>query len=248
MVHSYGWKPDLPDQRDHSYLAPYATLQALPTSVDLREDCPAIEDQLNLGSCTSFAAGAAIRFARKKQGLSDFVTSHLFLYYNSRRQKSVDSGAYIRDVMKTASKQGDCPELEWPYEIERFAIKPPAQCYKDALLDRVLSYQRVARDLNQMKACLASGWPFIGGISVYASFESQEVARTGIVPMPGETEDLLGGHAIAFCGYDTAKGVLCFRNSWGDSWGDKGYGYIPFAYLMDKGLSADFWTIRIVGA
>jgi len=243
----YGWIPDLPDQRDRVYGAPYATLQALPPSVDLRDGCPPVEDQLALGSCTSFAAGAAIRFARKKQGLPDFVTSHLFLYYNSRRQKTVDSGAYLRDVMKSASRLGDCPELEWPYVIDHFDVHPPILCYQDALKDRVLSYQRVIRSLDQMKGCLASGWPFVLGFSVYESFESAQVAQTGVVPMPGPNEAVLGGHAIVCVGYMDDKQQFIFRNSWGN-WADKGYGYIPYAYLMNKGLSSDFWTIRTISA
>lgn len=248
--HHYGYIPDIRDFRDHVYAALPEHLAALPSMVDLRSQCPPIEDQGQLGSCTSFAVGAAIRFSREKEGLPDFVTSHLFLYYNSRAMEgtvSSDAGAAIRDVVKSAAKQGDCPESEWPYNISKFAVKPPAQCYTDALKDRALSYQRVQQSLSQMKACLASGYVFVAGISVYESFESDEVAKTGMVPMPEPGEQLLGGHACVICGYDATKGVFNFRNSWGDSWGDKGYGYMPFEYMLNKGLSSDFWVIRTVG-
>lgn len=245
--HVYGYLPDLPDFRDHHYAALPEHLAALPSSVDLRPQCPPIEDQGQLGSCTSFAAGAAIRFARNKQGLPDFVTSHLFLYYNSRRFKNEDTGATIKDVIKSAAKQGDCPESEWPYNISRFAIKPPQQCYTDALKDRALSYQRVQQNLSQMKACLASENPVVVGISVYQSFESDEVAKTGMVPIPEPGEQLLGGHAVLVCGFrdDTQKWI--FRNSWGLSWADGGYGYLDYQYLLNKGLASDFWVIKTVG-
>src|SRR5882757_4164271 len=122
--HGLGRNPDLGDQRDHHFKMLEGLV--LPTLVDLRDQCPPIEDQGSLGSCTSFASGAAIRLARKRQRLSDFVTSHLFLYYNSRSNNSklVDSGATIRDAIKAASKQGDCPETEWPYDISKFMVGP----------------------------------------------------------------------------------------------------------------------------
>jgi len=248
--HAYGYLPDLRDFRDHHYSAPYEHVLALPSSVDLRPQCPPVEDQGQLGSCTSFAVGAAIRFARKKQGLPDFVTSHLFLYYNSRAMEGTvnsDAGAVIRDVIKSANKQGDCPELEWPYDISKFTVQPPAKCYQDALKDRALSYQRVARSLAQMKGCLASGLPFVVGISVYESFESDEVARTGMVPMPQPGEQLLGGHAVLCVGFRDSDQKWIFRNSWSASWGDQGHFYLDYAYLLNKGLSSDFWVVKTVG-
>lgn len=248
--HHYGWRPDTPDFRDHTYAAHPEHLAALPSSVDLRAQCPPIEDQGQLGSCTSFAVGAAIRFARKKQKLPDFVTSHLFLYYNSRAMEGTvnsDAGAQIRDVVKSANKQGDCPETEWPYDVSKFMIKPPAKCYQDALKDRALSYQRVAQSLSQMKACLASGWPIVIGISVYESFESDEVAKTGMVPMPQPGEQLLGGHAVLVCGFDDAQQRFLMRNSWSEQWGMQGYFTLPYSYLLNAGLASDFWTIKTVG-
>lgn len=245
--HAYGYIPDIRDFRDHIYAALPEHIAALPSSVDLRPQCPPIEDQGQLGSCTSFAAGAAIRFARKKQGLPDFVTSHLFLYYNSRRFKNEDTGATIKDVIKSANQQGDCPESEWPYVISKFTAKPPAQCYSDALKDRALSYQRVQQNLAQMKACLASGYVFVAGISVYESFESDEVAKTGMVPMPQPGEQLLGGHAVLLVGFRDSDQKWILRNSWGASFGDQGYFYLDYSYLLNKGLASDFWVIKAVG-
>lgn len=244
---AYGCIPDTKDRRDYRYSVPEG--QVLPMLVDLRSLCPPIEDQGQLGACTSFAAGAAIRVARKKQSLPDFVTSHLFLYYNSRakNQKSVDSGATIRDAIKAASKQGDCPESEWPYDIAQFAVKPPTQAYTDALKDRAISYLRVAQTITQMKSCLASGYPIVVGFSVYESFESDQVAKTGIVPLPSQNEQLLGGHAVLVVGYRESDQKFIVRNSWSEQWGDKGYFYMDYEYLADYDLASDFWTIRTIG-
>ena len=249
-VQRYGWIPDLPDQRDHLYAAPIVALTALPPSVDLRPHCPAIYDQGQLGSCTANGIGAALQFDRMKQHLTpNFIPSRLFIYYNERVMEHTvnsDSGAQIRDGIKSVAKQGDCPESEWPYDIANFAEKPPARCYRDALKDRALSYQRLTQSINQMKGCLASGYPFVFGFTVYDSFESSQVAQNGAVPMPHPGEQVLGGHCVAAVGYDDAHQRFIVRNSWGSAWGIQGYCTMPYAYLGDTNLASDFWTIRLV--
>jgi len=89
-------------------------------------------------------------------------------------------------------------------------------------------------------------FPVVFGISVYESFESEKVAKTGIVPLPENTERMLGGHAIVLVGYDNEKKLFIFRNSWGEQWGDKGYGYLPFEYVCDANLASDFWVVNKV--
>jgi C1A family cysteine protease len=247
----YGWIPDLPDDRDHLYAAPPAFLSALPPSTDLRGQCPDVYDQGELGSCTANAIGGAIEFDRLKQSLPDFVPSRLFIYYNERVIEGtvdLDSGAMIRDGIKSVASQGVCPEPEWPYIISRFAEKPSAEAYRDATTDRAVSYQSLIQDLNQMRGCLASGYPFIFGFTVYESFESPEVAQTGHAPLPGPRERAVGGHAVMAVGYDDASQTFLVRNSWGARWGMAGYFTIPYTYLVQPGLSDDLWTIRIVGA
>ncbi len=249
-IQRYGWLPDLPDARDHLYAAPPPVLRALPPSADLRPGCPPPYDQGQLGSCTGNAIAGAIQFERKKQNMTpDFVPSRLFIYYNERVIEGTveaDSGAQIRDGIKSVAGQGDCPESELPYDIAKFAHKPSARCYRDAVKYKAVSYSRLIQDTNQLKGCLASGFPFVFGFTVYASFESQAVARTGIVPMPATGEKVLGGHAVMAVGYDDAQQRFLVRNSWGSDWGQGGYFTIPYAYLTNSNLSDDFWTIRLI--
>ncbi len=249
IVKHFGWQPDLPDQRDFPYRVPRRTAAKLPTRADLRPQMPAVYDQGQLGSCTSNAIGGAFEFDLMKQGETDFVPSRLFIYYNERvieRTVEEDSGAQLRDGMKTLAHQGVCPETLWPYVISRFAIRPTTQCYAEGRRHRGISYMRVDRDIAQMRGCIAAGFPFVFGFTVYESFESDAVARTGTVPMPRGDERTLGGHAMNVVGYDHPRKLFIVRNSWGSRWGKGGYGTMPYAYFSNTDLSDDFWTLRAV--
>jgi len=245
----YGWSPQLPDQRDVLFSAGAEHLAALPSKVDLRHSCPTICDQGALGSCTANAIAGAVQFDLMKQQLPVFTPSRLFIYFNERvMEHSVasDSGARIRDGIKAVSKQGVCSETVWPYDVARFAEKPPVAAYQEALGQRALQYQTVLRRITQMKGCLAAGFPFVFGFTVYTAFESKVVERTGVVDLPHGGEKLLGGHAVLAVGYDDATQRFIVRNSWGEKWGQAGYFTMPYAYLLSADLASDFWTIRMM--
>ena len=246
----YGWAPDVPDQRDHLYSAPQPILAKLPPKKDLRSGCPPVYDQGQLGSCTANAISGAIQFEQKKQGTTVFAPSRLFIYYNERDMEGTinsDAGAQIRDGVKSVATLGVCPEAEWPYDINKFADKPTPKSYADAKTCEAVGYQRLdSSNLNQLKGCIAAGFPFIFGFTVYDAFESQEVAKTGVLNMPGPKEKVQGGHAVLAVGYDDSTQRFSVRNSWGKDWGIKGYFTIPYTYLITTSLADDFWTIRIL--
>jgi C1A family cysteine protease len=246
----YGWIPDLPDQRDQLFAAAAVVLTVLPPKVDLRPKCPPVVDQGRLESCTANAIANAHRFNQMKQGVvNHFLPSRLFIYYNERAIQGTinsDSGATIRDGMKTLADLGACPEKIWPYSVSRLTKKPPVRAFREALKHQAIAYRRVTQSLSQMKGCLASGYPFVFGFVVYDSFESQAVSKTGKVPLPGSGESQVGGHAVLAVGYDDPSQRFIVMNSWSVRWGDQGYCYLPYAYLTDVDLAADFWTLRIV--
>jgi C1A family cysteine protease len=252
--HGLGWVPDLPDHRDYIFVPKLALkITKFPDRVDLRAKLPPVYDQGQLGSCTANALGAAFDFDRHKQGHNFMTPSRLFIYWNERdMENSVesDAGARIRDGVKVLQKLGTPPEKEWPYIISKFRDKPSPKCYEDALRNQALTYSRIltpaGNQTNDMLACLAGGYPFVSGIAVYESFESPVSNQTGVIHLPTKKESLLGGHAILIVGYDQIKGQFIFRNYWGNGWGDKGYGYMPFDYLTNRGLASDMWVIRTV--
>ena len=250
----YSWVRDLPDSRDHIYqLAP---IPQLAPSIDLRQYCSAIEDQGQLGSCTGNAIAGMIELLDKKNN-KNLDVSRLFIYYQERVIEGTvryDSGAYIRDGLKAVNQYGAPLESLWPYTISKFATKPTTAAYNDAANRKVTAYARCT-NLAAIKNALAAGQPVTIGFSVYDSFEGawgnipHGQAGSGMMPYPNTaTEQLLGGHAVCVVGYnDTLNGgrLIC-RNSWGTSWGDNGYFYMPYAVINNTNMSSDFWTISVV--
>lgn len=245
--HNYGWHKDVPDDRDLKHHFNLSANHDAIQVIDLRSKCPPVYDQGQLGSCTANAIAAAYEFDQMKEQESQiFTPSRLFIYYNERVIENTvdqDSGAQIRDGIKTINSVGICPETMWPYDTSKFADKPTDECYTDAHKHLAVEYKRVEQNLEQMKQCLIEGLPFVFGITCYESFESETVTKTGIVPMPKSNEKVLGGHALLCINFCEKNRQFGFRNSWGTSWGDGGYGYIPYDYLLNSDLASDFWTV-----
>ena len=247
----FGWKPDRLDWRDQK-LTPHPELVrrvALPPAHDLRgQFMPPVYDQLNIGSCVCNSSAAAVDFERKAQGESFLFPSRLWLYWVVRATEDTppdqDSGCEIRDAIKVLAASGVPPESDWPYIESKFSVQPSAKAFVDAGAHKTLKYSRVTQQEYFLKHCMAIlGRPVVFGISCFSALESDEVAKTGDLPMPTPGEPPLGGHAIVLVGYDDSSKRFMFRNSWGVSWGNQGYGMIPYSYVTNPDLASDFWTI-----
>jgi C1A family cysteine protease len=251
-----GWRPDTPDNRDKVF-RPRRKITRLPLKVDLRTSgfMPDVYDQGNLGSCTANAIGAAYEFEQRRQGLTDFMPSRLFIYYGEREVESSiqsDSGAEIRDGMKVINHLGVPDEKLWPYFTNAFASRPPQTAYDDALKHQTITYAAVPVVAGKVKAALASGTPVVIGFTVYSWFENP--SSLGVVK-PVANSPLLGGHAVLVVGYEHLKGhgttdYAIVRNSWGPGWGDGGYCYMPLHWICDTHAwnADDFWAIQSVEA
>lgn len=247
MIRFYGCKKDQKDERDHRYSAPKT--ERLPRRVDLRPLFPQIVNQDILSSCTGNAWATAFAVTLAIQKSPVFYPSRLFIYYNERVLEDTvedDEGAMIRSGAKALSKFGACVEVEWPYDVAKFSIKPVDACYKHADLHQAIKYMRVNKSLRQLKGCLAAGYPFVFGFKVYESFESDEVTTKGKMSMPKFLEKSFGRHAVVAAGYDDNKEHFIIANSWGKEWGDKGYFYMPYKFMTKPLYTNDFWTLRLV--
>ncbi len=237
--------------------------KSLPGSIDLKDWCSPVEDQGTLGSCTAHAGVGVIEYYERKSFGRHIDASRLFLYKVTRnlmKQKG-DTGAYLRRTMGAMVLFGVPPEEYWPYsdDKEKFDHEPPSFCYAFAQNYQTIKYFRhdpsgakAEEILKKVKTYLASGHPAMFGFTVYNSIEQAE--KTGKIPFPSSKERIEGGHAVVTVGYDDkmkiknkygkveTTGALLIRNSWGKGWGEEGYGWLPYEYVL-KGLAEDFWSV-----
>ena len=255
----YGWKPSLPSHHENFLMVAHPSVAATFPKSKFLGNLPPVYDQLSLGSCTANALAGAFEFEQIQQGLTDFTPSRLFIYYGARSIEGTvgtDSGAAISDGIKVLTASGVCPETMWPYDIAQFTTKPPANAFTDATNHQVLASKRVSVTPIGFKTIIAMGYPVVFGFTVFSYFESQQMATTGILKLPGPMEQPIGGHAVCIVGFsDTMKsadgkhvGYFKVRNSWGPDWGISGgtqpggYFWMPYDYL-NAGLCSDAWVI-----
>lgn len=243
-MRKYGYRKDKYDGRD--LLAAVGDVP-LPSRVDLRETqlLPPIEDQGNLGSCVAHAATAAIEYLERRSATADVERSRLFVYYGAREIEGTikeDAGCQIRDAFKVLNKLGAPDEALWPYNPRKFRTKPTKVAYANAALSRLFKYQRVKVNTLAIKQTLAQSLPVVIGVDLYASFESDAVAASGEVPLPTHAEETIGGHAMLAVGFDDAQQAFLVRNSWGKTWGQQGYCWMPYAYVGNAKLGGDYWV------
>ncbi len=238
-------------------------LPALPPAVDLREWCSPVEDQKNLGSCTAHAGVGVIEYYERRSFGRHIDASRLFLYKVTRNLMKMkgDTGAYLRTTIGAMVLFGVPPEEYWPYsdEEDKFDREPAAFCYSFAQNYKAIKYfrhdppgTRPEALLEKIKTYLAAGHPAMFGFTVYNSIHQAE--KDGRIPFPSKWERIEGGHAVVAVGYDDqmkiknkyagleTTGALLIRNSWGKTWGDGGYGWLPYEYIR-CGLAEDFWSV-----
>lgn len=252
MNRGLGWRPDKPDARDHRFKASRAL--SLPHMVDLGRQMPPALDQGDTNSCVGHSIASLIEYTVRKMGLdndgeTDWNPSPLFIYTNARLLEdglAEDGGAEIRDGIKGVVTWGVALAKDWPLVPAKLSVKPPLVVYGAAKKRVISRYEKVDRTLNAIKGCLAQANAIVFGMDVYAAFESDDVAKTGIVPMPKGTME--GGHAVCMVGYDDSAQSVIVRNSWGKGWGlpsYPGHFLLPYDYVISEHCS-DFWTIQAV--
>jgi C1A family cysteine protease len=248
----YGFRRDQRDPRDHLWTPSpddIGVVEQAGWKIDLREGFPPVMTQGAIGSCTAHGVTCCLRYIIIKHGsrAADRDLSRLQLYYDSRViENSIndDAGAEIRDVIKCARTIGVARENLWPYNPGKYKLRPPENVYEDAHKFTAITYQRLTIQPTDLKVALLTKYPVVFGITLFESFESREVQRSGIVPMPNlEYEKPVGGHCMVLAGYGQIDGHFTVRNSWGPEWGDKGDCYLPAEYVGSALYGADYWRV-----
>lgn len=212
---------------------------------DLSTKMDFVYDQGSIGSCVSNSACWILRYHKMSifpSRLYHYYYCRLFDFQQGDNRPNIDDGTTIQQGFRVLNRKGTCIEGLYPYITSKQGEQPPATLNQNASFHRVIQYAPVRQDISYMKNLIKLGYPFSFGILVYQSFVTNAVTRTGIVPMPQNGERILGGHALTAVGYDDSRQMIKFVNSWGRGWGERGYGYIPYAYLENGSLSGDIWT------
>lgn len=242
-----GYKIDPPDSTDYPFSA-YAKilpLEYMPNLVDHSQFHGPVVSQGATGSCVGQSVRSAYEYlSRAFWHDNEFRASSMYAYYNARELEGgriLDNGTYLRLGVKGAEKYGVASMSSWPFDAGKINVKPPTTAYADGAKREIRDYLRCA-NLDEVKSALAQDYPVIIGIDCFSTLSTTKARTTGVVDLPPHGAPRQGGHAICLVGYDDYREQVKFKNSWGDGWGDKGYGYLPYEYFEE--FVHDMWTIR----
>lgn len=245
-MNKFGWVKQEKDTRDLKSLR-YKEWKdyLLPPEYQMPIKIP-VYDQGQLGSCTANSASVCfLHEVAQKHPESKFNPSRLFLYYNSRAMRGwekEDSGAIIRDVFKSMNVDGICSEFWCKYRINRFDKKPSIFAYSNAKKHMAIVYASVEKNIERLKQTVFSGACVSFGFNVYMNFqEGNWDSSDGIMPFPSGTN--IGGHAVTIVGWSDLRKCFLIQNSWGTNWGQGGYFWMPYAFMVSNETS-DFWCIE----
>jgi len=248
-----GYKYAAPKASARRYVLGSSSASRLPAKVDLRSFMSPVENQESTNSCAANATAGAYEYLVKRHlGEEAYDVSRLFIYYNARSiddpNNIQDDGTVLQAVIDSLKMHGACSEETWTFDPEVVNEQPSDEAYEEAKQFLIEDTELVPTDLDAWKTALAEGHPIIFGVKLFGSFDKQK--KAGLVPVPSPSEagrESHGGHAMLCVGYSDPDQVFIVRNSWGPEWGDKGYCYIPFRYLMNQEYNfGDSWIIKRV--
>jgi C1A family cysteine protease len=240
------WIPDYPEYSDKIYNTPIKNL-LVHAYVDLRMNCPGICDKKNINSSVAHAICYVYEYNIIKYDINNiFIPSKLFLYYNQRlikKTQEYDSGASIRDGLRILDTIGICSEVDYPYNDNELYTKPSEEIYEASFKNKGIEYFKIIPTIVNIKSLLQDKIPIIFGYSVYINFENQ-VIEDNTIKLPKNTDKFIGGDCGVCVGFDDLKKLFIIMNCKGVEWGDKGYFYMPYSYVLNNNLCNNFWIIK----
>ena len=244
------YKFQQPDTRDFKVQLTATNLKAsnTVTSFSIQTNVKTVYDQGQLGSCVSNAFAGYINMCTTNR----VFISRLLHYYCGRAIQGTssidDTGLDIRQAAKIIQQYGACAETMWPYIISQFSVLPPISAFRNSLFFQKYTYSFINQDITTLTSFLyTQKLPILFGFRVYSSFMTGAVASTGVVPMPNVAHETLeGGHCVVMVGFNNTTSRFTCVNSWGASWGNKGFFTIPYAYVSNPALASDFCCLNFI--